>query len=128
MKRLSFRQLIVFFVVFTIGISLCEAQDRAPKPAKKGLFGLFSGNKKSAGVKAPKSAGSVQKEQDRKKKQQDADWAKTVRESQKRTIRIQTPEVQSRMKQDKKDIAAREKARVKNSAKSTRSAGKKYKK
>jgi hypothetical protein len=128
MKRLSFRQLIVFFVVFTIGISLCEAQDRAPKPAKKGVFGLFSGKKSSSRVKAPKSASKVQKEQDRKDKKKDADWAKTVKESQKRTIKIQTPEVQNRMKQDQKDITAREKARMKKSSKTTRSGAKKYKK
>jgi hypothetical protein len=128
MKRLFFRRLVVFLFFFMIGISLCEAQDRAPKPARKGLFGLFSGKKNSGGVKAPKSASRVQKEQDKKKKRQDLEWAKSVKESQKRTIQIQTPEVQNRMKQDKKDIAAREKERMKKSSKATRSAAKKYKK
>jgi hypothetical protein len=128
MKKLSFRLLAVFFLVFIIGISLCEAQDRAPKPSGKGFFGLFSGKKKAGGVRAPKSASRVQKEQDKKKKQQDLAWAKSVKESQKRTIQIQTPEVQSRMKQDKKDISAREKARMKKSSKAARSAGKKYNK
>jgi hypothetical protein len=128
MKRLSFRQLIAFLLVFTIGFSYCEAQDRAPRPAKRGIFGLFSGKKKPGDIKAPKSAGQVKKEQEKKKKQQDLAWAKSVKESQKRTIKIQTPEVQNRMKQDQKDIAAREKARSKKASKATRAAGKKYNK
>lgn len=127
MKRLSFRQLIVILLVYSVGFSLCEAQDRAPKP-KKGFFGLFSGKKKPGTVRAPRSAGQVKKEQEKKKKQNDLAWAKAVKESQKRTIEIQTPEVRSRMKQDQKDIEAREKARIKKSAKAARAAGKKYKK
>ncbi len=127
MNRLSFRQLVVFVLVFSLGFSLCQAQDRAPKP-KKGIFGLFSGRKKPGHISAPRSAGAIMKEQEKKKKQNDLAWAKSVKESQKRTIRIQTPEVQSRMKQDQKDIAAREKARMKNSSKTGRSAGRKYNK
>jgi hypothetical protein len=128
MKRLSFRQLILFFLVYSFGFSISEAQDRAPKPAKKGLFGLFSGKKKQGSIKAPRIDSQVKKEQDKKEKQKNLAWAKAVKESQKRTIRIQTPEVQNRMKQDQKDIAAREKARMKKSSKTTRSAGKKYNK
>lgn len=128
MKRLSFRQLIVILLVFSVGFSLCEAQDRAPKPAKKGLFGLFSGKKKPGSIRAPRSAGQVKKEQEKKKKQNDLAWAKEVKESQKRAIQIQTPEVRNRMKQDQKDTEAREKARMKKSAKAARSAGKKYNK
>jgi hypothetical protein len=127
MKRISYRRLILFFIVLFIGISFCEAQDRAPKP-KKGIFGFFSGKKKASGIKSPKSASRVQKEQQKKKKKKDLEWAKTVRESQKRTIEIQTPEVKSRMKQDKKDIEAREKARTKKASKATKQGGKKYNK
>jgi hypothetical protein len=128
MKRLSFRQLIVFLLIFSVGFSLCEAQDRAPKPAKKGFFGLFSGKKKSGTIRAPRSAGQVKKELDKKKKKDNLALAKAVKESQKRTIQIQTPEVRNRMKQDQKDIEAREKARMKKSAKAAKAAGKKYKK
>lgn len=128
MKRLSFRQLVFFLLVFAIGTSLCDAQDRAPKPARKGLFGLFSGKRKAGNVKKPRNAGKVQKEQEKKKKKQDLAYAKAVKESQKKAIKIQTPEVQSRMKQNEKDIKAREKARMKSTAKSGKSAGKKYKK
>jgi hypothetical protein len=128
MKRLSFRQLIVFLLVSSIGVTLCQAQDRAPKPAKKGIFGLFSGKKKPGTIRAPRSAHQVKKEQEKKKKQNDLAYAKAVKESQKRPIEIQTPEVRNRMKQDQKDIEAREKARMKKSSKAARTAGKKYNK
>jgi hypothetical protein len=131
MKGLSIKQLVVFMLVFTVGISVCEAQtspDRAPKPAGKGFFGLFSGKKSTGKPKAPKNASQVKKEQEKKKKKSDADYAKSIKESQKRTIKIQTPDVQDRMKQNKRDITAREKARKKKTSSATRKAGSKYKK
>ena len=131
MKRLSVRQLVVLTLVLTVVISVCEAQssaDRAPKPAGKGLFGLFSGKKSSRKIVAPKNTSQVEKEQEKKKKKSDEDYAKAVKESQKRTFKIQTPDVQDRMKQNKKDITSREKARKKNISKATRKAGSKYKK
>lgn len=131
MKGLSIRQLVVFMLVFTMGVSVCEAQtsaDRAPKPAGKGLFGLFSGKKSSGKIKAPKKASQVKKEQAKKDKKLKEDYFKSVKESQKRTIKIQTPDVQDRMKQNKKDITTREKARKKNTSAATRKAGSKYKK
>jgi hypothetical protein len=130
MNRLSFRYLVVFMLVFLFGISLCEAQtkaDRAPKPARRGLFGLFSGKRKSGKVKA-KSVQQIEKDQAKKKKKQDEEYAKSIKESKKRTIKIQTAEVQDRMKQDQKDIADREKAKKKKTSATTRKAGRKYKK
>jgi hypothetical protein len=128
MKRLSFKQLVVFLLVFTLGISLCDAQDRAPKPAKKGLAGLFSGKKKPGTVKKPKSAGQTKKEQEKMEKKKNEAYVKSLKESQKRTVKIQTPEVQSRMKQNQKEIKDREKARMKTTSKANRNTGKKYKK
>ena len=55
------------------------------------------------------------------------DYDKSIRRSQKRTIDIQTPEVQKRMKQNKKDYTSRDKEKRKNVKTSTRRAGKKYK-
>jgi hypothetical protein len=56
------------------------------------------------------------------------DYDKSIRRSQKRTIDIQTPEVQKRMKQNKKDYTSRDKEKRKNVKATTRRAGKKYKK
>jgi hypothetical protein len=131
MNRLSLRQFVVFILVLIVGISVCEAQaptDRAPKPAGKGLFGLFSGKKSSGKVSAPRKVSQIKKEQEKKKKKSDEEYAKSIVESQKRTIKIQTPAVQERMKQNKKEIAAREKAKKKKTSAASRSAGRKYKK
>jgi hypothetical protein len=65
-----------------------------------------------------------QEANDRKLKR---DYDKSIRRSQKRTIDIQTPEVQKRMKQNKKDFSARDKEKRKNVKAATRRAGKKYK-
>jgi hypothetical protein len=130
MNRLSVRHLVVFVFILALGITLCDAQtsgDRGPKPSGKGLSGLFSGKKSGGKIKAPKKAGAVKKEQERKDKKLKADYAKSVKESQKRTYKIQTPDVQNRMKQDKKAITQREKVKKKKTSASTRKAGRKYK-
>jgi len=55
-------------------------------------------------------------------------YDKAVKRSQKRSIDIQTPEVQARMKQDKKDNIMRDRKKKKNTATGTKGAEKKYKK
>jgi hypothetical protein len=131
MNRLSFRKLAVFIFIFSFVISVCEAQpggSRGGKPQKKGIFGLFSGKKRGNRISKPKSVKQIQKEQAKKKKEDDAAYAKSVKESQKRTIKIQTPVVQERMKQNQKEVINREKAKKKKTTSSTKKAAKKYKK
>jgi hypothetical protein len=131
MKVKSVRQLMVFILILTVGISVCDAQnstDRAPKPERKGFFGLFSGKKSSGKVQSPKSVSATKKEQEKKKKKEDEDYAKSLKESQKRSVEIQTPDVQERMKQNQKEIKDREKAKKKRTSAQTKKAGRKYKK
>jgi hypothetical protein len=131
MNNLSFRRLLVFLLVLVIGISVCNAQafgDRAPKPEKKGLFGMFSGKKSSGKVNAPKKVSQVKKEQAKKKQKADAAYAKSIEESKKRTIKIQTPDVQERMKMNQKEIADREKAKKKKTSDASKRAARKFKK
>ena len=70
----------------------------------------------------------------RAKKKQEAndrrlkkDYDKSVKQSQKRTIDIQTPEVQARMKQNKKEDVTRYKDKKKKVKEGSKRAGKKYK-
>jgi hypothetical protein len=53
-------------------------------------------------------------------------YDKSIKQSQKRTIDIQTPEVQQRMKQNKKDLTLREKQKKKKGSEHTKGANKKY--
>jgi hypothetical protein len=132
MNRLSIRQLLVFLlIVFSVGISVCDGQQLGTGPVgrtKHGLFGISFGKKRDNGVKAPKSVNQVKREQEKKKKKEEADYVKSVKESQKRTVKIQSPEVQDRMKQNKKDTKTREKTKKAKASESTKKAGKKYKK
>ena len=131
MDRLSIRQLLVFLIIFIIGISVCDAQALGTGPVghtKKGLFGLSFGKKRDSKIKSPRTAGQVKKEQEKKKKKEQDDYVKSVKASQKKTIKIQSPEVKDRMKQDKKDIKAREKAKKAKVSTSTKKARGKYKK
>lgn len=82
--------------------------------------------KKKGKVARPKSAIQVQKEADKKEKQQKKNYAKFVKENQKRSIEIQSPEVKERMKQNVKNSNANYKAKKKNNAARSKKAGKKY--
>ena len=131
MKRTSVRQILVLLSVFTISMAVCDAQPLGTGPVghtKSGLFGLSFGKKKNGKIKGPKSVNQVKKEQEKKDKKANEEYVKSVKESQKRSIEIQTPEVRTRMKQNQQEVTAREKARQKKTLHSTRKARKKYKK
>ena len=97
------------------------------KNPEKELFGKTLGKKKEVKVKEPRSVIRSKRKQEANQKKLDRNYEKAVRRSQKRTIHIQTTEVQARMKQNKKDYTAREKEKKKKEKSSTKRAGKKYK-
>ena len=74
MNRLSIRRLPVFLlVIFTVGISVCDAQPQGTGPVgrtKHGLFGISLGKKKDNNVKAPMSVNKIKREQEKKKKKE----------------------------------------------------------
>jgi hypothetical protein len=132
MNRLSIRRFGVFLlVILTFGISVCDAQPQGTGPVgrtKHGLFGISLGKKRDSGVQAPKSAKQVQRDQAKKKKKEEADYVKSMKETQKRAVKVQSPEVRDRMKQNQKDTKTREKTKKAKNSKSTKKAAKKYKK
>ena len=54
------------------------------------------------------------------------DYDKSIKQSQKRTVDIQTPEVQARMKQNKKDYTRRDRHKKKKIKAASKEAGGKY--
>jgi transcriptional regulator of nitric oxide reductase len=92
-----------------------SAVDRAPKKSKK------------VKVNGPVSAKKAKKKQKANDKKLRNDYGKFVKENQKRSIQIQTPEVQNRMKQNIKNADSNYKAKKKNSAARTKKARRKYK-
>jgi hypothetical protein len=75
----------------------------------------------------PRKAKKAQKKADSKKKKQKEAIKDGSKAAQKRSYEIQSPEVQDRMKQDKKDIATRDKAKKKSNKTKTKRGAKKYK-
>jgi hypothetical protein len=120
LKRFS---LLVFILTFSIGS--CNAQLFHRNPEKK-LFGKSSGKSKETKVKEPKKVLQAKKKQEANKKKLKSDYNKSVKNSQKRTYDIQTPEVQERMKNNQKKSEERDKVKKKKAKSTTKSAGKKY--
>ena len=130
MNKLSVKRIFIILFILTFAVSSANSQifrKNASRKAEKDLFGTSLSKKKAPKVKEPRSVTRAKKKQEAKKRKLDKDYAKFIKKSQKRTIDIQTPEVQERMKQDKKDTAARDKEKKKKIRSGTRKAGKKYK-
>lgn len=124
-KLINVKVLLLLFLLL-LPTGFCDAQIFHKNPEKE-LFGKTLNKKKQAKVKEPRTVLRAKRKQeanDRKLKKQ---YEKSVRRSQKRTVEIQTPEVQARMKQNKKDTAIREKGKKKKVESSTKRAGRKYK-
>lgn len=125
MKRLF---LIVF--ILSLILSSSDAQlfhKNASRKAEKRLFGKTTvGSRKDEKIREPKKVLKAKKKQEANKKKMDKDYHKLIKQSQKRTIEIQTPEVKDRMKQNQKDTATREKIKKKKVRSSTKKARKKY--
>jgi hypothetical protein len=119
--------LIVFLISLGINSYNSPAYSSAvSEDSDRSLMIKPQGRKKTVKVKKTISVRKTLKRQAAKERKLDRDYKKFIKKSQKRTVDIQTPEVQARMKKDKKDSAARDKAKKKKTRISTRKAGKKY--
>ena len=130
MNILKVKKLFLAALIILLNAAICEAQtfDRSPAPKQnKSIAGKGPLKQKTVKVKGPKAAEKAKKEQAAKKKKQDKDYDKFVRNNQKRSIEIQTPEVKERMKQNIKNANSNYKAKQKSSASRTKTGGRKYK-
>lgn len=132
MNRLSMKHIIIVMVLIFTAAAVCDAQSsgktRGRNP-EKSLFGQHRKVKtKDAKVKEPKAVSKAKKEQEKKKAKVDKDYKNYVEVSKKRAFKIQSPEVQARMKQNQKDIGTREKQHKKKESLFTKNGQKKYKK
>lgn len=121
--------MLIFSLVLTFAIPVCKAQsfDRPPahklqkKGARKGPL-----KSKTINVREPRSVEKAKNEREALEKKNKRDYAEYVRNNQKRSIEIQTPEVRERMKQNFKNANDNYKTRKKNLATSNKKSGKKY--
>jgi len=77
-------------------------------------------------VKAPTKVLRAKRRQEANDRRLKRNYDKSVKRSQQRTIDIQTPEVQERMKQNQKDYKIRDKEKRKKREGGTKKAEKKY--
>ena len=126
MNNISLRSFFIFIILFSLSTGLSDAQI-FHKNTEKQLFGKTLGKKKDVIVKEPRSVIKAKKKQEANDRKLQKEYEKSVKRSQKRTIEIQSPEVQARMKQNKKDYTKRDKEKKKKARASTSRAGRKYK-
>lgn len=106
---------MIFFLVFSLGAGICSEVTAVAASASE------------MDLMQPRKAKKAQKKADAKKKKQKEAIKDGSIEAQKRSFEIQTPDVQERMKQNKKETAARDKAKRKSSKERTKRGAKKYK-
>jgi LAS superfamily LD-carboxypeptidase LdcB len=126
MNNLSMRKLFVILFLLLLAIGSGDAQIFHKNPEKE-LLGKSLGKKKEVKAKEPRSVLKAKRKQEANDRKLKKNYEKSIKRSQKRTIDIQTPEVQARMKQNKKDSAVRDKTKRKKMKSGIKRAGKKYK-
>jgi hypothetical protein len=125
MNKLRLRKLFLLIFILSLAAGSGHAQIFHKNPEKK-LFGKTHMNGKSAIVKQPRSVLKAKRKQEANDRRLNKEYDKSIKRSQKRSVDIQTPEVQARMKQNKKDYTTRDKLKKKKVKKSTKEAGEKY--
>jgi|SRR5664279_385424 len=110
MNNLSIRKLFLVLFILTLAIGSSDGQLFHKNPEKV-LFGKTVGRKKEAKVKEPRSVLRAKRKQEANDRRLKRNYDKSVKRSQKRTVDIQSPEVQARMKQNKKTYTIRDRKR-----------------
>lgn len=129
MNKLYMKRIFLFMLILSLAVGSTHAQafkKNTSRKVERQLFGRTSGKKKVVKIREPRSVVKAKKKQANKEKKLKREYAKSVKRSQKRSVEIQTPEVQARMKQDKKDTAARNKAKKKKVKEGNKKAARKY--
>jgi hypothetical protein len=123
MNNLYLKKILLFLFVLFIGIGSANAQLFHKNPEKQ-LFG--KSHRKEPKVKEPRYVLKAKKKQEANDRRLKKEYDKNVIQSQKRSVDIQSPEVQTRMKQNKKEYTSRDKKHKMKVRASTKRAGKKY--
>jgi hypothetical protein len=125
MNKLTLRRIVVVLFLFAAVLPQVNAQLFHKDPEKK-LFGKTQINGKTKKVKEPRRVARAKRQQEANERKLKKDYDAGVKRSQKRTVDIQSPEVQDRMKQNKKDNKARDKMKRKKIRSEARKGHRKY--
>ena len=123
------RKFFLIVILFSLTAGGCYAQifkKNTSRSVERQLFGKTSGKKKEIKIREPRAVTKAKKKQEANERRLKREYAKSVKRSQARAYQIQTPEVQARMKQDKKNTSARDKAKKKKVKSASKKVAKKY--
>jgi hypothetical protein len=129
MKNLLLRKIIVLLLASAFVIPVCEAQKckRSIRNPERYLFGK-SLNNKNTKIKELPSVVRAKKKQEANEKKVKKEYNEYVKASRKRAVKIQSPEVQARMIENRKESDLKYKEKKKRMAENSRKTGRKYKK
>ena len=127
MKILSLNKLFILSVIFVFVISAAVAQEnkRYVRNPEKDLFGKSLNNKKGK-VKESRSVVRAKKKQAASERKKDKQYATYVKRNRTHSLKIQSPEVRTRMKQNRKEADSNYKIKRKRVNENTKKAGRKY--
>jgi hypothetical protein len=129
MNTLSLKWLAIVLLILGTAFTPVDGQAKRGKNPEKALFGKSKKIKtKSTKTKEPKSVTKAKRSQEEKQLKLKKDYFDNVDKSKKKAYKIQSPEVQARMRQNQKNISDREKSKQKKRASSTKRGASKYKK
>ena len=130
MNGLSLKYFFVLFIFVILSHSVCKAQNqrRSIRNPERELFGRTLNNKKEKKIKESRGVVRAKKKQEANENKLKRNYTGYVKGSRKQAIEIQSPEVQARMKENRKDAENRYKVKKKKITQNSRRAGKKYKK
>jgi hypothetical protein len=128
MNSLTVKKLLIIILTVSFAFNVIDAQPSGVAVPGKGKATMNRAPKSSgkARIKKPKSVLSAKKQAAVKEKKLKKDYANYVKANQKRSIEIQTPVVQQRMKQNIKDANSNYRIKKKSNSARTKKAGRKY--
>jgi hypothetical protein len=127
MNNFQINKLFLLLVIFSCAVSVCDAQKykRSIRNPERELFEKSLNNKTVKYKEAPSIVRAKKKQAANEKKNKKEFYA-YVKEQRKRAVKIQSPEVRTRMIENRKDSDVRYKEKKKRLSENSRKTGKKY--
>jgi len=127
MKNLQVKKLILLLLILSLSFSVCEAQKTKGNinNPERALFGK-SLNNKTVKYKESPSVVRAKKKQAANEKKLKKEYEAYIKAERKRAVEIQSPEVQTRMINNRKEADLKYKEKKKQRKQAARKTGKKY--
>ena len=127
MNFMSFRRLLMLFLIMSCTISVCDAQryKRSIRNPERELFGKSLNTKRVKYRESP-SVVRAKKKQAANQEKLKKEYAEYVKNERKRAVDIQSPEVRERMTANRKESDLKYKERKKKRNADSKKAGRKF--